>query len=99
MLQLRYSKRSRTDLEAIWNFIATSSEENAEAVLERLYVKIEQLRSQPLKGHRRDDLRRGIRCVNSDGFMVFYRCTSVLVRVDRIIHHSRHLPDIDFELT
>lgn len=97
MLELRYSKRSRADLEAIWDFIAPSSPQNAEAVLDQLYLKCEQLRSQPGMGHRRDDLRRGVRCVNSDGFMVFYRCTAVLVRIDRVIHHTRHLPDIDFE--
>jgi toxin ParE1/3/4 len=91
MPRLRYSERSRDDLVAIWHFIATDSPRNAEAVLQRLHDKCERLRHQPLIGHRRDDLRRGLRCLNSDGYMIFYRPTIRLVRIDRIIHHSRHL--------
>lgn len=96
MLRLRYSRRSRADLESIWDYLAADSFRNAEAIFERLQVKCETLRTPPLMGHRRDDLRRGARCVNSDGYMVFYRSTSVLVLIDRIVHHSRNLPAIEF---
>jgi len=92
MPRLRYSERSRDDLVAIWHFIATDSPRNAGAVLQRLHARCERLRHHPLIGHRRDDLLRGLRCLNSDGYMVFYRHTSRLVLIDRIIHHSRHLP-------
>ncbi len=92
MARLRYSERSRDDLVAIWQFIATDSLRNADAVLLRIHDKCEVLRNQPLVGHRRDDLRRGLRCLNSDGYMIFYRATPGVVRIDRIIHHSRYLP-------
>lgn len=92
MPRLRYSERSRDDLVAIWQFIATDSLRNADAVLLRIHAKCETLRNQPLMGHRRDDLRRGLRCLNSDGYMIFYRATSGLVRIDCVIHRSRYLP-------
>lgn len=97
MLGLRYSKRSRADLEAIWDFIAFGSPRNAEAVLDRIHEKIERLRAEPLMGHRRDDIRVGARCVNSDGYMIFYRSTAELVRIDRILHHSRNLTAVEFD--
>lgn len=96
MLTLRYSERSRADLASIWDFIAVSSPRNAVTVLDRIHDKIELLRLQPLIGHRRDDLRRGLRCMNSDGHMIFYRVAGRVVRIDRILHHSRDLSGIDF---
>jgi plasmid stabilization system protein ParE len=48
-------------------------------------------------GHRRDDVRRGVRCLNSDGYMILYRYTAATVRIDRVVHHCRHLPAITFD--
>lgn len=97
MPRLRFSTRSRTDLLEIWEHIAAESPRNAEAVYTRLCARCEQLMSEPLAGYRRDDVQRGLRCLNSDGYVIFYRVAKDHVRISRIIHHSRHFPEIDFE--
>lgn len=99
MPRLRFSARSRVDLAEIWERIADESPQNADAVHERLFERCEQLITQPLAGHRRDEVKPGLRCLNSDGYAIFYRVAKNDVGISRIIHHSRHLPDIDFELT
>lgn len=91
MPRLSYSQRSQIDLTEIWDYIAEDSPRNADAVLQRLYDRIEQLVTQPLSGHRRSDLRPHIRCITSDGYIVIYRATKVAVCIDRIVHHSRNL--------
>jgi hypothetical protein len=63
--------------------------------LERLHDKIESLRAQPLFGHRHRFLPAQVRCLNCDGYLILYRYSANVVRIDRIIHHSRHLPDLD----
>ncbi len=97
MLRLHYSQRSRADLDEIWDYVADESPRNAEAVLDRIHTKIELLRMHPRAGHRRDDINRGSRCVNSDGYMIFYRVAGAILSVDRIVHHSRHLGRLKFD--
>lgn len=97
MLRLHYSHRSRADLDEIWARISDDSLRNAESVLERIHAKIDLLRSHPRAGHPREDVRAGSRCVNSDGYMIFHRIAGDTLKVDRIIHHSRHLGRIVFD--
>lgn len=97
MPRLRYSLRSRADLEAIWDFIAVDSPRQASAVLAHLHQKIERLRTQPLSGHRHLELQSDVRCLNRDGYLILYRYTAGLVRIDRIVHHSRDLPGLSFD--
>jgi plasmid stabilization system protein ParE len=97
MLRLHYSQRSRADLDEIWDFVSHSSPRNAEAVLVRIHAKIDLLRTHPRAGHRRDDVRLGIRCAKSDGYLIFHRVTGGTLRVDRIVHHSRHLGRLQFD--
>lgn len=91
MLRLRYSAHSKIDLARIWDYISDDSPRNAAAVLDRIFERCELLREQPRMGHRRDDLHRGTRCVTSDGYMILYRYFPGLVRIDRVVHHSRQL--------
>lgn len=81
----------------IVDYIALESPPNAAAVLDRIHEKIEALRFQPLMGHRRAELARGIRCVKSDGYMVFNRLEGAVVRVSRVVHHSRNLSRLKFD--
>jgi toxin ParE1/3/4 len=97
MARLHFSAHSRADLEEIFERIALDSPRHAEAVHERLCRKFEQLLAEPLSGHRRDDVKRGLRCVSSDGFVVFYRHRADQVGIVRIVHHSRDLTNVRFE--
>lgn len=94
MPRLRYSERSRADLDAIWEFIASECSRNATTVLGRLHAKIDQLRTQPLIGHQHRDLQRGVRCLNRDGYLILHRYAAGVVLIDRIVHHSRDLPTL-----
>lgn len=99
MLRLRFSTRSCADPADIWARIAPDSQRNAETVHERLFEKCAQLMTQPRSGHRRDEVKPGLRCVNSDGYAIFYRINKTEIGVSRIIHHSRNLSKISFDLT
>ena len=89
MLKLLFSARSRQDLIEIWDYIAADSVRQAEAVHERIYQCCEKLIDQPRIGHRRDDVKRGLRCLNTDGYVIFYRISPHHVGISRIVHHSR----------
>ena len=97
MPRLRYSHRSRTDLENIWGFIAVDSPRQASAVLGRFRAKIEHLRRHPLTGHRHRELQPHVRCLNSDGYLILYRYTGGIVCIDRIVHHFLDLPSLTLE--
>ena len=97
MPRLQFSARSRTDLAEIWDRIAVGSPRNADAVHERLYARCAQLIDQPKIGHPRDEVRPGLRCINSDGYVIFYRLTGGIVRISRIAHHSRHAGRLTFD--
>ena len=96
MPRLQFSARSRADLAEIWDRIADDSHRNADDVHERLYERYLQLIDQSLMGHRRDEVKTGLRCINSDGYSIFYRLTGTTVRISRIVHHARHLGLISF---
>jgi plasmid stabilization system protein ParE len=96
MPRLRFSARSRADLDEIWDRIAADSPRNAEAVHDRLLGKFEQLLAHPLSGHRRSDAKRGLRAVSSDGYQVFYRYRAGTIGISRIVHHSRDLSVLEF---
>ena len=95
MPRLLFSDLSRQDLAQIWDYIATDSTRNADAVHERIYQRCEQLIDQPLSGHRRNEVSPGLRCLNTDGYAIFYRAKPTHVGISRIIHQSRNLPSID----
>ncbi len=97
MARLQFSARSRADLAEIWDRIADDSHRNADDAHERLYGRCLQLIDQPLIGHRRDEVKTGLRCINSDGYSIFYRLTGTTVRISRIVHHARHLGCISFD--
>ena len=97
MARLRFSACSRSDLEGIWERIAADSVRNADAVHERLYGRCLLLRSHPRCGHRRDEVKLGLRSLSSDGYAIFHRCVGMTVHISRIIHHSRDLTAIDFD--
>jgi toxin ParE1/3/4 len=97
MPRLQFSARSRADLAEIWDRIADDSHRHADAVHERLYERCLQLIDQPRIGHRRYEVKLELRCINSDGYSIFYRITGANVRISRIVHHSCHLGRISFD--
>lgn len=97
MARLRFSAHSRADLEEIWERIAADSVRTADAVHERLYGKCLLLRGNPRCGHRREDVKPGLRSLSSDGYAIFHRCVGNTVKISRIIHHSRDLAAIEFD--
>ena len=96
MPRLQFSARSRADLAEIWDRIADDSHRNADDVHERLYERCLQLIDQSLMGHRRDEVKTGLRCINSDSYSIFYRLAGTTVRISRIVHHARHFGLISF---
>jgi toxin ParE1/3/4 len=97
MPKLLFSARSRQDLAEIWDYIASDSVRQADAVHERIFQRCEKLIDQPQFGHRRDDVKSGLRCLNTDGYAIFYRIAPHHVGISRIVHHSRKLSALTFD--
>lgn len=96
MARLKFSARSLADLDEIWERIALDSVCNADSVHDRIFQKFDLLLGQPRAGHPRNDLKPGLRAMNSDGYMIFYHVRGSDVGISRIVHHSRDLSSIDF---
>ncbi len=97
MSRLLFSARSRTDLAELLAYISAESPANAEAVYERIYARCEKLIDQPKFGHPRNDVKRGLRCLTTDGYIIFYRLTQDEVHISRVIHHSHRLDHLSFD--
>jgi plasmid stabilization system protein ParE len=84
--------QARADLLEIWNYIAEDSQENANEVLERLYVAFTRLAETPGMGHHREDLadaRHRFWTVYS--YVIAYRDQTSPLQIIAIVHGARQL--------
>jgi plasmid stabilization system protein ParE len=84
--------QARTDLIAIWNYIAEDSPEKADRVLERLFAALSRLAQTPGMGHHRKDLadaRHRFWTVYS--YVIAYRDQTKPLEIIAIVHGARQL--------
>lgn len=64
---------TENDIDQIWEFIATDSPDNADAIREALYDTFEMLASEPGMGHYRSDLtKRRMRFISVSNYLIAY---------------------------
>ena len=73
MPRVKYSLKARNDILAIYEYIAASGEQYADAFLDRLEARCKLLESAPNSGRRRPDFRPEIRSFPLRPSVVFYR--------------------------
>ena len=83
------------DLIGIWNNIALDSPDAADRVLEAIEDELRKLATNPGIGHWRTDLPSDdLRAWTIYSYLIIFRSTAEELEGARIIHGSRHLPNI-----
>jgi toxin ParE1/3/4 len=88
------SAKARRDLLKIWRYIADDNDSAADRFLELLQTNFEMLGTNPKAGRSRDEVCKGYRSFPVGNYNIFYRVGRPGVRIIRVIHGRRNLPDV-----
>ena len=91
MAALFFTRQAREDLIDIWLHIAADDPGAADRVLDRLEMAAMNLIENPRMGPARDDIRRGLRYLVSDTYLILYRIVKDGVEIVRVVHGRRDL--------
>ena len=91
MAAVFFTRQAREDLIDIWLHIAADDPGAADRVLDRLEMAAMNLIENPRMGPARDDIRRGLRYLVSDTYLVLYRIIDGGVEIVRVVHGRRDL--------
>lgn len=90
-----WSEQSRSDLRAIYDFIARDSELYAGRQVQRVIVKDEQTSLMPTRGHPVHEYPKfGFREVHEGGYRIIYRFSSEEMYVVTIVHMKQGFPKV-----
>jgi toxin ParE1/3/4 len=92
--RLEYLPEARADLEDIWRYIAADNPRAATMMVDRIQDRCERLAAAPFTGRARPELGADLRAVVVGSYLAFYRVTSELVEVVRVLHGAQDLPAI-----
>lgn len=82
---------ARSDLAEIWDYIADDNESRADAFVDLIDHKFQELALQPNMGRSRDELTEGLRSFPVGKYVIFYRVMPGGVEIIRVLHGSRDL--------
>jgi len=82
------------DVSEIYDYtFASYGEKQAHKYLRGLHRKLEDLVLCPDMGRQRPDVRKGLRSIAYEKHVIFYRVLQGAIRVVRILHSRRDLPE------
>lgn len=88
-----FTGRALQELRSIRGWIAAESgAERADRVVDRIVATADLLAERPLSGRERRDVSPGLRSFAVPPFVIFYRPLAGGVRVMRVVHGHRDLP-------
>lgn len=90
-LPVGFSPKSRQDLLDIGDYIARDSRANARRFVDRLTEQCAPIGGAPLAYPARDDLAAGLRMAPLGRYLIFFRVSDQLVRIERVLHAARDL--------
>lgn len=83
---------AEADLAEIWEYIARDSPENADSFVSRIFQTCqESLAPSPHLGRPREELSPGLRSLNFEDYIIFYRPIENGVEVVRVLHGRRDI--------
>ena len=91
MAAVFFTRQAREDLIDIWLHIAADDPGAADRVLDRLEMAAMNLIENPRMGPARDDIRRGLRYLVSDTYLILYHLVKDGVEIVRVVHGRRDL--------
>jgi toxin ParE1/3/4 len=92
---VQWTERARADYSDLVDYIATNSPTAADLVANRILVAIDDLATNPLKGHQaREGSSEGVYelVIPRTRYTVAYRIKADAVEVLALVHQSRHWP-------
>lgn len=89
-----FSPLAELDLEEIGDYIAKDNLPRAFSFIVELRARCEKIEAMPLAAPLRPELGEGFRMVVFGNYLIFYRVLSEAIRIERILHGSRNIPDL-----
>jgi toxin ParE1/3/4 len=82
---------ARSDLAEIWDYIADDNERRADAFVDLIDRKFQELARHPNMGLSREELGEGLRSFPVGRYVIFYQVIPGGVEIIRVLHGSRDL--------
>ncbi|MEY3463067.1 MAG: hypothetical protein RLZZ468_845 [Cyanobacteriota bacterium] len=89
MLAVVLTPSASVDLAEIWEFIAADNPAQADAFIDLIDAKFQNLARHPDAGRRRDELLDGLRSLPVGRYLIFYLQDDVCLRIVRVLHGAR----------
>lgn len=87
------SQQADFDLENIFDYsIEQFGFNQTQKYISEFDIVFKTLCNNPAKGRKRDEIRKGLRSINKDSHVIFYRVMKTKIHIVRILHHTRDLP-------
>ena len=90
-MSLQFSPAAENDLEAIADYVAQDSPANAVRFIDDLRIQCQRLLKAPMAYVARPELGKGLRSCAYGRYVIFFRPTAKLVRIERILHSARDI--------
>jgi toxin ParE1/3/4 len=87
-MRLELSPLAQTDLEAIGDYIALDSPGNALRFIQDLRDQCNKITKAPMAYVARPELGAGVRSCAHGRYVIFFRLSDAIVRIERILHSA-----------
>jgi toxin ParE1/3/4 len=85
---------AESDLDDIWDYVALDNIEQAEKLIGKFGIKLQNLAESPYMGRNREELMQDLRSFPLGAYVIFYRPTKDGIEVIRVLHSARDTEDI-----
>ncbi len=96
-LKIAYTLDAQQDLDDLWESRFVRGQTVADAVLDEMLERIQDLAEFPEMGRQRDELRPGLRSIRQTSHVIFYVVKGKTLVVLRVAHARRDISSADFE--
>ncbi|MCC5640042.1 type II toxin-antitoxin system RelE/ParE family toxin [Nostoc sp. CHAB 5844] len=94
MKQLRVTDEARADLIDIWLYISQNNESAADALIDKITGKFDELLANPGIGRERRDIAPLVRSFPVGNYLIFYQLVEEGIEIIRVIHGARNIPNL-----
>jgi toxin ParE1/3/4 len=94
MKQLRITNVAKADLIDIWSYISQNNEDAADALIDKITGKFDELLANPKMGRERIDIAPLVRSFPVSNYLIFYRLIEEGIEIVRVIHGARNIPNL-----
>jgi len=87
-MRLEFSPQAEADVEAIGDYIALDSPSNALRFIQDLRTQCKKITKSPMAYVARPELGEGLRSCAHGRYVIFFRPSDAIVRIERILHSA-----------